>query len=90
MDMQPLNHFEAVSVLRETSDHVTIRVFRPTFDVGDFGQAEVDKLSHVLEMELHKQQVLIFLSCQNHQSTVIEKKDNFQNSFDNSLMKHNC
>ncbi|WAQ95216.1 PTN13-like protein [Mya arenaria] len=56
IDMRPLNHFEAVSVLREATDDVTIRVFRQDLVMGDFGQAEVEKLSHDLQQELDKQQ----------------------------------
>ncbi|KAH3747177.1 hypothetical protein DPMN_181598 [Dreissena polymorpha] len=48
IDMRPLNHFEAVSVLRETEADVTIRLFRPDVAMGDPGQAGVRITSHEL------------------------------------------
>ncbi|KAL4240657.1 Protein tyrosine phosphatase [Mactra antiquata] len=45
VDMQPLNHFEAVSVLREAEEVVTIRLFREKVPEGDTRQAGVVNLS---------------------------------------------
>ena len=46
IDMRPLNHFEAVSVLREAGDEVTIRVSREQSTVGDTGEAGVEISSY--------------------------------------------
>lgn len=44
--MRPLNHFEAVSVLREAEGDVSIRVYRELPAVGDTRQAGVQSFTH--------------------------------------------
>ena len=55
--MRSLNHFEAVTILREASNDVTIRVHRNTTDItmGDTGQASVSKPSHSASLTQHVQ-----------------------------------
>lgn len=43
--MRPLNHFEAVSVLRDAGETVTVRAYRPGLVMGNSRQAAVENLS---------------------------------------------
>ena len=56
VDMQSLNHFEAVSVLREAGETVTIRAYRPGLVQGDNRQADVKNPSLSQTSPLNTQQ----------------------------------